>query len=625
MNSENIKILGHYSFEAGNSISLSMGNNMELGTGSATQIHEMCHMNLTNRTNLGFLLQILSLEQMYSKAEDKAQFKKIEKLIRTIYQRTHFVQEVYANSVELLLIGELGSKDSANRIYDLKTNKYKEYSDYLNVIKESSQLDFIKKQILINNVCMYAMNTDICSESFLSALREDRLVDYFSKQNHPKQRLQFALNYYKEGLIEDLKDEYSKTITKMNLKYFFSRIKEYRIVKYVDITEMINFYDELLSNEKSLLNNIELHDNLYKQELEKSIKVFDFSITKVIRGFSVQEQGESGLFIVKNCLNLDDYNKNFYVIGHMNFKDEPIYTGNELNELEIQSALNNVQCVAVYFEEYDTKNCNPKYFRTNGKPVIVLIDNYKDCYNWLKEELISEDIHIGDLYRKEITNFFTVIFISKRNDPNTLFIFPTIKSLGTRLISELNLHEQILYSDQHEFLKLLSCFNDEPTMLITMQWLLAFITNSKGKFSSLEDSATKLNFDLIRTLMNSVLQIKRKNYYKLLAALPTKKTKASPFYALMEFDGEHNTGKIFTETEENLLIFFHKKEDAHIWRSRRKYFKNQNLSCEIVGIDNFYWRELGRDKVTDKVLLCINSNVGFCSILEYNDVDKVIY
>lgn len=621
MYSEKIKILGRYNFQEGSYISIPMGPNMELGTEASTQVHEMYHMHLMNMTNLGLALQILEMERVLAEEKDYVQKERMGKYIEIISKKILNVQEIYANNMELLYVSEIGGIEAAKKCYDNKPKAYKNYCDVMNVITENKNLSFAEKQNLLNALCMYAMNIRISSEYFITALESDRkLIQYFDSENHPERRLKKEIELYVSGVYIDVKDSFD-----LDIISFINKIKERRIVKYIDdfLPELNKVYENMLNVNK---NNVEHLNEVYYKNIEESIKVFDFSTIKVQRGISFVEQKPVSFFVIKNCMNLDNKNENYYVIGHQVYKNEPIYISTEATGFELVELLKNATCVVVHFYEYDIEKCCPKYFETQGKPVIVFLDDYRDCYSWLQDELEKDELYIGNLYDNQVNNFYTILFFSKRNDPNVIFVFPTTKRLAQRLINDFELTDIVLYTNQVEFLKILSCLDNELNMLKVLQWLLSFFTDSKGEFSPLFDSAAKMNFDLTRTLMDSVLKIKVKNYFEYLAALPTKKTVGKPFYALMQFDGENNTGVIRAGTDKELPIFFYSKQEASKWKSKYITTNHDISTYQVVGVDIRYWKTLKEFllKRDGKVCICFNAENGFGEVKELNAIDKII-
>ncbi len=625
MYSEKVKMLGKYSFREGGSISIPMGPNMEMKTEASTQIHEMYHMHLMNLTNLGFVLQVLEMERLFSEGKDDTQNKRIEKYTQIISKRIHRVQEIYANNMELVWVREIGGLKSAKKCYDSKPKAYKEYCDFMNIITENKDLSYSDKQNWINTLCMYAMNICISSEYFINALESDKkLIQYFNSENHPEKRLEKEIEFYKKGIYIDLKDSFEQ-----DMIGFISKIKERGIIKYIEH----DFFTGLNKlNENKLNGNIinkkdiqQLNEEYYKA-IEESIKVFDFSTIKVQRGISFIGKKQISFFVFKKCMNLDKKSDNYYLIGHVIYQNEPIYIGAEVTSMELSQFLENVSCVAVSFYEYNVEKCCPKYFLAQEKPVIVLFDDYKTCYSWFGEELKKDEFLIGNLYDNTVNNFYTLLFFSRRNDPNTIFIFPTTKKLAERLIRDFELKHIEIYSNQINFLKILSCLDNEPNMLKVLQWLLSFLTNSKGEFLPLYDSAAKMNFDLTRTLLDSALRIKVKNYFKCLAALPTKNTIGKPFYALMEFDGENNTGSIKATTDEKLPIFFYSKQDATKWKDKYITADSDITTYQVVGVDRRYWNTLKEFllKINRKICVCFNTENALAKIIEVNDIDKLI-
>ena len=620
MKSESVKVLGQYDFREGGSISIAMGPNMEFGTEVSTMIHEMQHMHLINTTAMGFVLNILEMERVHAQGKDSLQNECMKKLTTIISGIIIDVQEIYANNMELLTISDLGGKESARKFYEMKPQKYKEYCDTLSIIVENTELSLDKKKEWVNYLCTYAMNVDVNSEQFVSALYSDKkLKQYFDNENHPQQRLKEGIELYKNGQYAEIKESF-----RLDINDFLLKVKNCESLKYVNI--IFEDWEEIFKDFIKGVDNIDSFNEMYEKSIEERIKLFDLSTLKVIRGPSISEQKSKCYFVIKNCANLDNQIENLYIVGHEVFNNEPTYIATEVSPLEFQELSKDKLCILLSFYEYDFMKCKPKYLETQGRPVIVVIDDYRECFKWIQEETKKGELYIGDLYDDTVHNFYTVLFFTKRSDPDTIFVFPTIKKLAKRIIDDLNIKDAVIYSKQEEFLKILACFDNEPKMLECLHWLLSFFTNSKGEFATLNDPATKLNYDLTRTLLDSVFKIKINNYFKYFAALPTQKTPGKPFYTLMEFNGNNNTGIIKAETDKLYPIFFNSVQQATYWKNKCTYFDKDIKKFQVVGVDIYYWKTLKEilSKTKMKVCVCINAELGMIIPMELDDIDKSV-
>ncbi|HWO98312.1 MAG TPA: hypothetical protein VNM45_18660 [Bacillus sp. (in: firmicutes)] len=617
MKSENIKILGRYRFQEGGSIKLFIGPNMEYGTELNTQVHEMYHMHLTNITSFGVALGILDMERGFAEKIDAQQSSRIQKMIDLMSELMQDIQEIYANNMELLWLRDHAGPEAEQKCYDCKPQNYKNYCDALKIITENKETSILEKQQQVNLVCMYAMNIDLSSEEFLYALRMDELVRYFSGEQNPSQRLEKGLKLFQSGELEPLFNSF-----RVDIDRFVERIRMDGVLRYFNSHEKKIHFDEMLREFREDKTSLERFTSLYHDCIEESIQVFDFSAIKVLRGMSLTEHDTKGFFVLKHCANLDDPVENCYLLDHIVAEGKPIYIGEEVTDSQIAELIRSKLCVAVRLSEYDSKYSRPKYFDPSGKLVIVLVEDYRECSKWIQNELQKGEVYVGNLYDGTVNNFFTLLFFNRRNDPNTIFVFPTIKRLGTKLVESQGVSDRVLYSNQEEFLKIFSCLANETEMLRVMHWLMTFLTNSKGEFASLEDSATKLHYDFTRTLLNTIFRIKRKDHYKLLAALPTLLTVGQPYYALMEFEGGRNTGCIKAETKEGFPLFFKFKQDALQWLKSKP-----NLhTYRVVGVDRRYWNELKPFllKMKKKVCICISIENRKVAIADPLQIDRVM-
>jgi hypothetical protein len=231
------------------------------------------------------------------------------------------------------------------------------------------------------------------------------------------------------------------------------------------------------------------------------------------------------------------------------------------------------------------------------------------------------ELYIGDLYDKSVNNFSTTLFFRERKEPKIIFIFPTLKKLSLRLIKELGIDDWLVYSSDKHFKKILSIFGDELEMLKFTKWIFSFVMKSSCSFGVIEDPATKMSFDITRSLANDLMEIRIPDYYSQWAALPTKKTVGEPYYALMEFKNKKNTGYIKT-TDQKIIIFFINKNDALNYK--KMYTQCNNL--EVVGIDRHYWDTVKKhlSKVNINFCICLDVIKDIGKLVDLKELDNLI-
>lgn len=280
--------------------------------------------------------------------------------------------------------------------------------------------------------------------------------------------------------------------------------------------------------------------------------------------------------------------------------------------------ISNAKFVIVPVHEYDIVLEKPMYFDCKDKTTIVLFDEYEKCKNWLNNESVPEDIHVGDLYDKNVNNFFTTLFFKKRSLANNLYVFPTISQLGIQLCKETDLDDNVVYAREDGFLRMLSCFGKEEDILENTRKLLTFVVGTGGNYDNDKDPATMLLRDFVRTTFDSVLKIKINNYHKMGLLFPTKKTKAELFYSVMEFEGNLNTGSHIGSTH-NACLFFLNKYDAKKYKNS---CKSDNI--HVVGIDNCYWKVLRKQLILAKIgaSICVDSDKNSAIRFEVENFEK---
>ncbi|MED3786804.1 hypothetical protein P4576_05995 [Peribacillus frigoritolerans] len=617
MKYENFEVLGNYSLRDGGNINFFMGKNLELDTEINTYIHELFHMHLTNCSSLGFLLHLFEKEcNLALEAQDELHYNKIQDLSAVIFNRTVDVQEIYANNQELLWIEDNISSDIKKKSYELKPKNYQEYCNKMNIITNDKNLNNEEKKYWIDKLCLYSMNIHISSNEFIDALKsKQKLSQYFSRENHPNTRLDKAIEKYTKN---DSFDEDAK----IRIKDFLTRMKSLGLIKYFDedlpeldqIATIFKNGDSL--DERKLKNFIKLS----QKNMDEKVKLFDFYNLKVVRVDNISNYLDYGVFAIKNCENIIN-KENFYLITEALLESTPTYVSDEAPYNFLYNE--KIKVIGISSYEFDLVYMKPSYIDVKDSPVVVLIDSYREAKEIINKILMEGELYIGDLYDKSVNNFSTTLFFRERKEPKIIFIFPTLKKLSLRLIKELGIDDCLVYSSDKHFKKILSIFGDELEMLKFTKWIFSFVMKSSCSFGVIEDPATKMSFDITRSLANDIMEIRIPDYYNLYAALPTKKTVGEPYYSLMEFKNEKNTGNIQT-TDQKIIIFFINKNDALNYKKRLLEMYPESNNLEVVGIDRHYWdtvkKHLSKVKINICICLDVEKNIG--KLVDLQELDN---
>lgn len=619
MKYENFEVLGSYSVREGGYINFSMGKNLELGTEINTYIHELFHMYLTNCSNLGFLLLLFERECSFAlEAEDELHYNKIRELSEMIFNRTIDVQEIYANNQELLWIEDKFDADLKIKSFEHKPKKYQDYCNKMSVITNNENLNNGEKRYWIEKICLHALNIQISSDEFLNALKSrKKLGEYFSEENHPKTRLNIALGKY-------CRNENFEEAVEVNPYKFFSKIKDLGIIKHFN--KRLPGWDQIatIMNNKDILNqiNIKEFNELTQKRMDEKVKLFDFYNLQVEKVDDISDHLDFGVFAIKNCENLTN-KENFYFITETSIDTIPSYVSDEAPYHFLSNP--EIKVIGISSNEFDIINMKPSYIDIKETPVVVLVESYTDAKEIINKILLEGELYIGDLYDQSMNNFSTVLFFRERTEPKIIFVFPTLKKLSIRLVKELGIESGLVYSNNEQFIKTISVFGNEVELLKFARWIFSFILKSSCRFTVLEDSATKMSFDLTKLLSNVIMKIRIPDYYNKWAALPTKKTVGEPYYALMEFDNENNTGA-FKAINEKTIIFFYNKSDA--LNHKKSLLKKKSVSdkLEVVGIDRHYWNAVKKHflDIHLNIFICYDARGNIGELINLKELDDFI-
>lgn len=615
---EREEILGYFNYKGNGKIYVKMGSNMRFGSEAVTYIHELYHDRLSSMSSLGRFLNFIGMAWKNSDKENKYVLNRYGDIL---VKHTRKVQEVYASTMTWLWLNQKGNEEYKKIYIDIEKPEYKSFRKTLEKITSNEKLCLEERKGIVDKICQNALNIDLDEKEFWNCISDiDEFDAYMETVVNPERRMNYIYNkVITEGSqIEEYtnEDEISFLEKLCSLKYF----------------ENMRSYIEMLREQFQELKLSSAVLEKYYLMREKKIKVFDFAALKVYRGEHNVKDDIDAVCIIKQCENLEDKEKSFYVITHSNYKGKSNYLSQELSE--IQTIIESNNFVIIPFAEYNKRKWKPKYFKTN-KPIFVFIDNYDECADWARDLLDEGEIFWGDIYSKEVNNFFTVNFFSKRGKKDVIFVFPTTKRLAIILQKELQIEGQVLYSKQEEFFKIFGCFHRGIDIFKVYRNLMAFILDSSG--SCVDDIALRMmSIDVFNTIGNSCLNIfTPDNCFEQMMFYPTRQTVGNgKVWMLMEFkEGERfgniKVEKIKRETEtgeiitiEGILVFGNKMDAINYSK------QNRNLECFYpVEMDMIFWNYFKPKLIPSKwkIFLCTDIDKMNVQIIDGEKLEYMLF
>lgn len=586
--------LGKFSYDKGGQIYLAPGDNMEYGLESPSCMHELFHAHLALTSNVGMLMHLIELE-LNSEQED---LQYMTDLIRTrdaLYESTRTVQEVYANSLELLWVEENYGIEVRNQVYDKKPIDYKQYLDIAKRNWNNVEETIENRKRQINKLCVSVLDMDILAEQFWIWLQEPICLGEIIAD-----RLNYA--FTNQECVKDSK--------KLNQDEIIGLAKK----KFNYLAERL---EEGFQYSKTHLNR-----NLTELLLE-NVKVFDYSELGITEG--KKYDSKCGAVCVVKVLHISDGSVGACIIQH--FMDEGIYEIVELDKSIIHEILEGKRYVIVPCDEFLFNKNEAKCEEINDKIKFVLLDTVRDFKKWIQNIMEFDEIYIGDINDKSAENFFTVIYFRKRNCDKVIYMFPTLSIIANNIFEELQVVKRVKYPGTGMgFYNIFSAFNDWGNILKVLKETISFVTKSKGNIIHNDNPCSKLLNPAKFDIGDNIFKIVGKNYFYINAVLPTLQTEAMPFWILMEFENGENNGNIKCETkkvedmesgEDKLgIVYFYDKSSAENYRKKMIKENPELINYQAVGMDEVFWLEVKKMlqmKKIGMILVRKNAIEGICN------------
>lgn len=595
--------LGKFTYNMGGHIYLAPGENMEYGLETASCMHELYHANLALSSNIGLLMHMIELEIGLSQDDWEYKYDLI-RIRDGLYDATRAIQEVYANSLELLWIEENYGIETRQEVYIRKTDEYKQYLKISEKVWNNKEETIEVRRKQINCICNSILNLNIHADSFWLDLN-----DYVKHKS----------SFYLDKMITSRMD------------YAFQNQKCIEDSKQIEQNEIVEiahnrfrYLGDKLEQAFEYSKNF-INANLTELLLE-NISTFEFSELKIKRGkqfdsncdaVCVIHDVQSGEGVTDTCLIQHFAGKNLYEIV-------------EVNNKKINQILGVKKYVIIPYEDFSFAKNRTKRREFQDKVVFVLINNAREFKKWLYNFREYEEVYIGNINAEGSSNFFTVIYFRKRSYDKVIYMFPTLSIIANNIFKELGIEQEVKYTGNGMgFYNIFSVFNDWGEIFKALKETISFVTGSKGNIIHNENPCARIfnwaKFDI----GDNIFRIVGKNYFHINSVLPTLQTKAMPFWILMEFENGENNGNVKCEGEnsdnsklsqkKSGVIYFYDKESAVSYR-RQMVEKNPELeSYQIVGLDELFWKELKpclQIKKMGMIFLSGNSDEGIWYDLE---------
>lgn len=568
--------LGKFTYNMGGHIYLAPGENMEYGLETASCMHELYHANLALLSNIGLLMHMIELEIGLEQNDWEYKYDLI-RIRDGLYDATRAIQEVYANSLELLWIEENYGIETRQEVYIRKTDEYKQYLKISEKVwnNKGETIEIRRKQI--NNICNSVLNLNVHEDSFWLDL--DDYVKHessFFLEKVINSRMYYA--FQNQRCIEDSKQIEQDEVVEIARKRF---------------RHLEDKLEQAFEYSKDFVNA-----NLTALLLE-NVSTFEFSELKIERGKQFDSSCDS-VCVIHDVKTVDGV-MDTCLIQH--FADKNMYEIVEVNNKKIIQILEGKKYVIVPYEDFSFIKNRTKRSEFDDKVVFVLFNNAREFKKWLYNFRKYEEVYVGNINAEGSSNFFTVIYFRKRSDSKVIYMFPTLSIIASNVFKELGIAKEVKYTGNGMgFYNIFSAFNDWVEIFKTLKETISFVTVSKGNIIHNNNPCAKIFNQAKFDIGDNIFRIVGKNYFHINSVLPTLQTKAMPFWILMEFENGENTGNVKCEgensdnsklnQEKSGVIYFYNKESAVSYRNQM-VAKNPKLKTyQVVGLDELFWNEL---------------------------------
>ena len=588
-------ILGAYQSARGGRIYLNMAGNIAAESMSATFYHEQCHAFLTMTTSLGLLQKMAEMEALLAGESHRKHAETCASLARLLVEKTRFVQEAYATSMELLMLEqEFGIEETLRQLRNMPS----EYQDYYLVLRpvHTMDLSYKEKSQVVFALCSHAVNLEFAQDVMCDPVL---LAAALSGENAPAKRLRRAVQIYADtGILPAKGDGPDRDRITQIVKSF----PHVSVQVFPDLTHRLDRIEENL-------NGASMQQALERHMIEQAC-LFDPGRLPVKRAATPPDTDDKVFLVLKNVLNLENPD-HFYLIS----REESCLSA-EITVVELHERAGKALSVCMLLaERKEMRDCLAAW---DGTCLLstFLIQTYPECENWLHREADKASLYVGELPVISNLTDVRVLFFCERGKPQELYVFPTLGPIRDRLLNEYGLRKHLYSVHDKAFIKLFAYFDDELQILKYLQGLLSLLLDRTWKELMQHKTLAQFAAKVGLTLGNSAMAIKRPDTYKIMAALPFEDTSGAPLYTLMRFEGGENTADTHVDSRTKSPLLFPTKESAD------RYAAQNELPYSGVGVDRIFWpffRNMAKEN-GGKVILVLDGDRLLGKLVEVDAV-----
>lgn len=554
------RVLGAYCGLGGGRIYLDLMGSLETGTAESTLYHEQCHGWLGRTTELGFLQAALEMEAWL--AEDEPYHRALLRWVQFLTEKTRTVQEVFATNMELLKVWEYHGREEMLRLFQGLPEVYQMYYRTMSPVHVRGG-DLPTQRQQISALCAWAMNA-VLSPGEVKSL--EGLEKALSGPNDPTDRLKAALDRFRQTgetpevlLEEDRLLELAQEVAPRAERY---------------LREGFHQLPQVLADLERRLERGE--EQAVGEEMTRSLlrraSLFEPGRLGASHTAPVEPKGR-GALLWRVADGEERWSYGRLLTWQGGYREETVSAGRLAERLE--------GCDAPILLYADQRACPDLLAAWKGVRT-VLFQTQEECESWLMAEG-HRSVYVGEGRAVAGQTDLRLLFFCLREAPETLWLFPTVSYIRDRLLERTGLTGRCVPAHRPGFLRLFGAFPDEGQILRHLQACLTLLLGRSWTEFLEDPKLCPLAASLGRTLGNSALRIKQKDYFRRLAALPLPETGGAPFFCLMRFDDEGNTGDTYLEGNSRAALLFPERETAE--RFARRY----ETGYTAVGVDRRYW------------------------------------
>ena len=495
--------------------------------------------------------------------EEGPYLKGLLRRIRFLTGKTRVVQEIFATNMELLKVQECGGREEMLRLYAGLPESYQGYYQTMDPVHMRGEPpDAQMRQI--SALCAWAMDMVLPPGSAKSL---EGLEAALSGSDDPTARLRTALDRFRqtgEAPEIDLEEE---RLLELALEAA-PRAERYLREGFAQMPRVLADLERRLKRGEAGAVGEEL-----TQSLLKRASLFEPGRLEASQTALVEPKGRAALlWHVTGSGRSWSYGR--LLTWQEGYREETVSAGRLAERLE--------GC-AVPILLYADHLAYPDLM-TDWKGVrTIFFQTQEECEAWLLAEEHRKSVYVGEGRAVTGQTDFRLLFFCLREAPETLYLFPTVSYIRDRLLERMELGGRCVPAHRPGFLRLFGAFSDEVEILRYLQACLELLLG-RNWGQTLEDPYLgPLAAALGRSLGDCALRIKPKDYFRRLGALPQPETRGEPFFCLMRFDGEGNTGDTYLEGNTRAVLLFPERKTAEGFAQRHQ------TGYAAAGVDRFYW------------------------------------